>query len=72
MTAIPLDVPVHAVHGIEDTTVPMSQSESYTAAAGAAGMTVWLTKVPGDHYDLIDPRSTAYRECRELVRQLLA
>jgi acetyl esterase/lipase len=71
MTAIPLDVPVHAVHGVEDTTVPMSQSESYTAAAGAAGMTVRLTKVPGDHYDLIDPRSTAYRECRELVRQLL-
>jgi acetyl esterase/lipase len=71
MTAIPLDVPVHVVHGIEDTTVPMSQSESYTAAAGAAGMTVWLTKVPGDHYDLIDPRSTAYRECRDLVRQLL-
>ena len=71
MTAIPLDVPVHAVHGIEDTTVPMSQSESYTAAAGAAGMTVRLTKVPGDHYDLIDPKSTAYRACRELVRELL-
>jgi acetyl esterase/lipase len=71
MTAIPLDVPVHVVHGIEDTTVPMSQSESYTAAAGAAGMTVRLTKVPGDHYDLIDPKSTAYRACRELVRELL-
>ncbi|WP_197497075.1 prolyl oligopeptidase family serine peptidase [Arthrobacter sp. B6] len=71
MTAIPLDVPVHVVHGVADSTVPMSQAESYTAAAGAAGMTVRLTKVPGDHYDLIDCKSTGYRECRDLVRQLL-
>ena len=71
MTAVPLDVPVHVVHGMADTTVPLSQSESYVAAAGAAGMTVRLTKVSGDHYDLIDPRSSAYRECRDLVRQLL-
>ena len=71
MTAIPLDVPVHVVHGAADTTVPLSQSESYASAAGAAGMTVRLTKVPGDHYDLIDPKAAAYRECRELVRQLL-
>jgi len=71
MTAVPLHVPVHVVHGMADTTVPLSQSESYVSAGGAAGMTVRLTKVPGDHYDLIDPRSSAYRECRDLVRQLL-
>ena len=71
MTAIPLDVPVHVVHAMGDGDVPLSQSESYAAAAGAAGMTVRLTKVPGDHYDLIDPKSTAYRECREMARQLL-
>jgi len=71
MTAIPLDIPVHVVHAVGDGDVPLSQSESYAAAASAAGMSVRLTKVPGDHYDLIDPRSTAYRQCREMARNLL-
>jgi hypothetical protein len=27
--------------------------------------------VPGDHFGLIDPRSPAYRTCRELVLELM-
>jgi acetyl esterase/lipase len=71
MTAIPLDVPVYAVHGTEDDTVPFSQSESYAGAAKAAGAPVQLLKVPGDHFALIDPKAPAYRKCRELVQQML-
>ncbi len=71
MTAVPLDVPVYAVHGLEDGTVPMSQSEAYAAAARAAGAPVQVVKVPGDHFALIDPKASSYRKCRELVQELL-
>lgn len=71
MTAVPLTIPVHAVHGTEDTTVPASQSESYAAAGAAARMAVQLTRVPGDHYALIDPKTPAFRKSRELVQLLL-
>jgi acetyl esterase/lipase len=71
MSAVPLAVPVYAVHGTEDDTVPVSQSETYAGAAKAAGAPVQLLKVPGDHFALIDPKAPAYRKCRELVQQLL-
>ena len=71
MCAVPLAVPVYAVHGTEDDTVPVSQSETYAGAAKAAGAPVQLLKVPGDHFALIDPKAPAYRKCRELVQQLL-
>ncbi|MDJ0320926.1 alpha/beta hydrolase [Pseudarthrobacter sp. PS3-L1] len=72
MTAIPLPVPVYAVHAMEDSTVPIGQSESYvTAARNAAGFAS-LLKVTGDHFDLIDTKSPAYRKCRELVQSLMA
>ncbi|WP_427135750.1 alpha/beta hydrolase [Pseudarthrobacter sp. S9] len=72
MSAVPLKVPVFAVHGTEDDTVPMSQSESYAGAAKAAGAPVQLLTVPGDHFALIDPKAAGYRKCRELVQQLLS
>jgi acetyl esterase/lipase len=71
MTALPLPVPVYAVHGSDDTTVPVGQSRSYVNAAAAARMSAKLVMVPGDHYALIDPKMRAYRTCRELVRSLL-
>ncbi len=71
MSAVPLRVPVYAVHATEDDTVPASQSETYSAAAKAGGAPVQLLKVPGDHFALIDPKAAAYRKCRELVQQLL-
>lgn len=72
MTAVPLNVPVVALHTTEDDTVPISQSETYAAAARAAGAAVQLVKVPGDHFALIDTKAPAYRKSRELVQQLLA
>lgn len=72
MSAVPLAVPVYVVHGTEDDTVPLSQSETYAAAAKAAGAPIQLLKVPGDHFALIDPKAASYRKCRELVQSLLA
>lgn len=60
MTAVPLGIPVHAVHGTQDTTVPLSQSESYVEAATAAGATAELVLVPGDHFAVITPGSEAW------------
>lgn len=60
MTAIPLDVPVYAVHGTKDTTVPLSQSEDYVEAATSAGAVAELVLVPGDHFAVITPGSEAW------------
>lgn len=67
MTAIPLDVPVYAVHGKKDTTVPLSQSERYVSAAATAGATAELAVVPGDHFAVITPGSKAWDRIVELV-----
>lgn len=71
MSAVPLPIPVYAVHGLDDDTVPVSQSEAYATAARAAGAPVQVVKVPGDHFALIDPKAPSYRKCRELVQELL-
>jgi acetyl esterase/lipase len=71
MSALPLHVPVYAVHATEDEDVPLSMSTSYVEAAASAPVPAQLVTVPGDHYALIDPGSSAYATCRELVRELL-
>lgn len=67
---VPLPVPVHAVHAVNDTTVPIGQSEEYVAAARQAGAKAELVRVPGDHMDLIDPASDAFAECRRQLERL--
>lgn len=57
---VPLEVPVWCVHGRNDTTVPLAQSQAYVAAATAAGARATLVEVPGDHFALIDPTSDAW------------
>jgi fermentation-respiration switch protein FrsA (DUF1100 family) len=71
MSSLPIAVPVFAVHAAADEDVPCSQSEAYVAAATASGGAAQFLKVPGDHFDLIDPRAVAYKKCRELVQRLL-
>ncbi|MFJ5862033.1 alpha/beta hydrolase [Pseudarthrobacter sp. NPDC092439] len=71
MAALPLDIPVVAVHAEDDADVPPALSATYVAASGAAGVPARLVTVPGDHFALIDPSAEAYRTCRELVRELL-
>jgi acetyl esterase/lipase len=60
MTAVPLAVPVYALHGEEDSNVPLSQSESYVAAAAAAGADAELVLIPGDHFAMITPGTSAW------------
>ncbi|MFJ6077370.1 alpha/beta hydrolase [Pseudarthrobacter sp. NPDC092419] len=71
MAALPLDVPVVAVHAEDDADVPLALSATYVAAGAAGGVPARLVIVPGDHFALIDPTAEAYRTCRELVRELL-
>ncbi|MFC3300882.1 alpha/beta hydrolase [Arthrobacter agilis] len=60
MTAVPLGVPVYAVHGKKDVTVPLAQSEAYVRAATEAGATAELVVVPGDHFAVITPGTKAW------------
>ncbi len=72
MKCLPLSIPVYAVHAMDDEDVPPSLSEGYVNASVAAGGAAQLLKVPGSHYDLIDPRAASYKKCRELVQRLLS
>lgn len=71
LAALPLDVPVYAVHAEGDEDVPPSMSTSYVDAGRSGPMPAKLVMVPGDHFALIDPGAEAYVTCRELVRELL-
>ncbi|MGI8456579.1 MAG: alpha/beta hydrolase family protein [Propionibacteriaceae bacterium] len=68
---VPLGVPVVCVHGTADLTVPISQSERFVAAATRAGDTAMLHPFDGDHRDLIDVGSEAWRTCRAETLRLL-
>ena len=57
---LPLDIPVWCVHGTGDTTVPISQSRDYVAAATAAGGRAELVEVDGDHFVVIEPNTPAW------------
>jgi acetyl esterase/lipase len=62
---LPTGARVLCVHGEQDDVVPVRQSERYAAAARAAGDTVEVRVVPGDHMVLIDPRAPAWRTVRD-------
>jgi acetyl esterase/lipase len=64
---VPLDLPVHCVHGVDDDTVPISQSLSYVRAATAAGAHAELTEVPGGHFEVIDPEDRAWPQILEIL-----
>lgn len=52
------------LHSEEDALVPISQSETYVAAARAAGDDCTLERVPGDHFAHLDPKSEACARMR--------
>ncbi|MGI8760770.1 MAG: alpha/beta hydrolase family protein [Jatrophihabitantaceae bacterium] len=55
---VPLRAPVLCVHSRSDTNVPFAQSAAYVAAATSAGADARLAEVSGDHFTLIDPKSS--------------
>ena len=69
---VPLGVPVRLVCGARDPVVPIDQARSYEAAAKRAGDTVTVEVVEGaGHFELVNPRSSAWPVVREAVRALL-
>ncbi len=69
---LPLGVPQVLIHGTEDSNVPFSMSQAYTAHAGAAGDHATLIPLPGmGHFEPIDPRSGAWPMVLAAMRQLL-
>jgi acetyl esterase/lipase len=64
---IPLAVPVICVHGTGDDIVPIEQSRTYVAAAGAAGADAELVELDGDHFVVIDPTSAAWATQLDLL-----
>jgi acetyl esterase/lipase len=70
MRQIPLDVPVHCVHGVGDDTVPVSQSRAYVAAATAAGARAQVTEVGGDHFVVIDAGAAVWQHTLEILEDL--
>ena len=67
---LPLEVPVRCVHATGDDIVPLSQSREYVDRAQAAGATVELVEVEGDHFVVIDPGSDAWRRTLEILDSL--
>lgn len=68
---LPTGVPSVCVHGTADDDVPLSQSQSFVAAARSAGDESRLLVLPGaDHYTLIDATSRAWASCRNAIREL--
>ncbi|MDL5159346.1 alpha/beta hydrolase family protein [Actinomycetospora termitidis] len=69
---VPAPCPVVAVHGTADDVVPIDQSRRYVAAATAARGQARLVELPGvDHFQLIDPATSAWNIIRGEVLDLL-
>lgn len=64
--------PVRIVHGSRDDVVPMNQSDTYVAAAHAAGQDAAVTVVDGDHMVVIDPRHPAFAELLRALEDVRA
>ena len=58
---LPLHIPVHLIHGANDSIVPVGLAERYAERARAAGDRVELTVLPGaGHFDVVAPQSAAW------------
>lgn len=55
--SLPPAAPLLAVHGRDDDTVPVDQSERFVADVLAAGGVADLVVLPGDHFVVVDPTS---------------
>jgi acetyl esterase/lipase len=61
------------IHGASDDTVPSAFSRDYVARKQSAREDVHLLEIAGaDHFDLIDPRSNAWKQVEQTVLATLA
>jgi acetyl esterase/lipase len=69
---VPLGIRQRVIHGDRDEEVPLSISRGYVAAARKAGDDATLTEPKGaGHFELIDPRTEAWRQVRDTIEKLL-
>ncbi|MGA2736364.1 MAG: alpha/beta fold hydrolase [Bryobacteraceae bacterium] len=69
---LPLGVPERLLHGTRDDVVPIELSRRFQAAASAAGDDARLIELPdAGHFDLIDPRTSAWAQVHASVLDLL-
>ena len=64
---LPTGVPTLCLHAEGDDRVPISSSEAYVAAAGDDAR---LVRVPGGHFEHLDPASAAVHALRTALEQL--
>ena len=69
---LPTGIPTVLLHAPRDNLVPIRQSETYVAAATAAGDDSRLVRVPGSHFEHLDPSSDAGAELRAALDRLFA
>ncbi len=70
---LPIGIPQLLVHGLDDRPDLVDLDRTYAASARASGCDVDLLELPGaDHFDVIDPRSTAWRAIVERLDRTLA
>lgn len=62
LALLPTGVRTVLLHGVDDDVVPVAQSEAYAAASGAA-----LRRVPGGHFEHLDPSSEAVAALRAVL-----
>ena len=69
---LPFGVPQILIHGTRDSHVPIEISRDYAAKAKALGDPVTYLELEGiDHFDVIDPRSTAWESTIEALSSIL-
>ncbi|MGB8650009.1 MAG: hypothetical protein WCD35_05040, partial [Mycobacteriales bacterium] len=65
LALVPSGVRTVLVHGVDDDVVPLSQSEAYAGASGCE-----LVRVPGGHFEHLDPSSRACEALRAALSSL--
>ena len=69
---VPIGTATVLVHGLDDVIVPVAQSRAFAEAASAAGDEVELVELPAtDHFDVIDPATTAWSAVVERLPELV-
>ncbi|CAA9355275.1 MAG: hypothetical protein AVDCRST_MAG07-3507 [uncultured Frankineae bacterium] len=67
LALLPTGVPTVCLHAEGDDRVPLALSEAYVTAAGQAAR---LVRVPGGHFEHLDPASQAVRALRTALEEL--
>jgi acetyl esterase/lipase len=68
---VPTNVRTVLIHGTSDPSVPLSQSETYVAAATATGDRSSLVTYEGRHFEHLDPTSAAVDALRRALAEWL-